>query len=333
MSIPKTQKAAYAPEKSDTPEGIVYGDVESPQITSADDVIIKNKYSGVNFIESYFRKGIYPAQFPYIFGREATGEVAAVGDSVTKYKVGQKVAYLQPGTFAQYTKIKESAVQVHVFPDSVTDAELQTWAGALVQSLTAITFVHEAHAVKKGDQVLVFAAAGGVGQILTSYLSYLGAHVIAVASSDEKLAIAKKLGADHTVRSDEDVAARVKEITGGKGVVASFDGIGKDTFETSLEAVGRKGTVVSFGNASGVVPPLSINRLSAKNVSVLRPTVMNYIVTTEEWDYYTDLLEKLIHKGVVKIDLQKYPLSEYKAATTALESRKTTGKLLLEIPQ
>lgn len=333
MSIPQTQKAAYADAVSDSPDGVLYGDVDSPQITSPDDIIVKNKYSGVNFIESYFRKGVYPAKFPYIFGREASGVVAAVGDNVSDYKVGDKVAYLAPSTFAQYTKIAQSSNVVKKLPESTTDEELKFWGAALVQGLTAITFAHEAYEVKKGDYILVWAAAGGVGQILTQYASKLGAHVIAVASTDDKLAIAKKLGAEYLVKLSDDVVAKVKEITGGAGVIALFDGIGKDTFQASLDSLARKGTFVSYGNASGVVPPLSIGTLSPKNLRVLRPQVFGYLGNKEEWEHYTDILQKTYKDGSIKIDLTTYPLSEYKEATTALEGRKTTGKLVLEIPQ
>lgn len=333
MSIPKTQKAAYANAVSESVEGIIYGDVESPQISGPEDIIIKNKYAGINFIESYFRKGLYPATFPYIFGREAAGVVAAIGDNVTKYKVGDKVAYLSASTFAQYTKAKQSDLRIKKLPDSASDDVLKFWASALVQGLTAITFVHEAYEVKKGDYILVWAAAGGVGQIITQYTSNLGAHVIAVASTDEKLALAKLLGADYLIKLSDDVAAKVKEITGGAGAIASFDGIGKDTFQTSLDALARKGTLVSYGNASGLVPPFAITTLSSKNIKVLRPTVFNYIYTPEEWEHYAALLEKSFEDKVVKLDIQTYPLSEYKEATTALEGRKTTGKLVLEIPQ
>lgn len=332
MSLPATQKAAYIEQTSETVEGILYGDVPTPQISGPDDVIIRNKYTGVNFIESYFRRGIYPAQFPYVFGREASGEVAAIGENVTNYAVGDKVAYLSPGTFAQYTKIPLTKVQVKKLPAETTDSELKEWGALLLQGLTAITFANEAYKVTKGDFILVWAAAGGVGQILTQYISSIGARVIAVASSDEKLAIAKKLGAEFLVKLGEDVAARVDAITGGAGVAASFDGVGKDTFEASLASLARKGTLVSFGNASGTVPPVSITRLSAKNIKIVRPQVFGYITTQEEWDKYSEILLKALSSKTVQLSFTEYPLSEYKSVTEALESRKTTGKLVLAIP-
>ncbi|EEQ41219.1 putative quinone oxidoreductase [Clavispora lusitaniae] len=333
MSLPATQKAAFAPQLSESVDGIVYGDIETPKIESPDDVIVKNKYAGVNFIESYFRKGIYPAQFPYVFGREAAGHVVAVGANVTRFQPGDVVAYLSPRSFAQYTKFSQNHVQVRRLASDVSDAQLRLWGSLLVQGLTAITFAHEAYKVKKGDFILVWAAAGGVGQILTSYAAHLGAHVIAVASTDEKLAIARSLGASYAIKSDEDVAKRVLEITGGVGVAASFDGIGKDTFEASMASLARKGSMVSYGNASGVVPPVSINRLSAKNIKLLRPQVFGYVTTPEEWEHYTNILQEALDKNVIDVKTTVYPLEEYREAAAALEGRKTTGKLVLAIPE
>lgn len=333
MSLPATQKAAFAPQLSESVDGIVYGDIETPKIESPDDVIVKNKYAGVNFIESYFRKGIYPAQFPYVFGREAAGHVVAVGANVTRFQPGDVVAYLSPRSFAQYTKFSQNHVQVRRLASDVLDAQLRLWGSLLVQGLTAITFAHEAYEVKKGDFILVWAAAGGVGQILTLYAAHLGAHVIAVASTDEKLAIARSLGASYVIKLDEDVAKRVLEITGGVGVAASFDGIGKDTFEASMASLARKGSMVSYGNASGVVPPVSINRLSAKNIKLLRPQVFGYVTTAEEWEHYTNILQEALDKNVIDVKTTVYPLEEYREAAAALEGRKTTGKLVLAIPE
>lgn len=333
MSLPKFLKAALAKTTSDSTDVIEYTDVETPQITSPKDVIVKNRYGGVNFIEAYFRKGLYPGEFPFIFGREGSGVVAAVGDGVTKYKVGDKIAYLGSKIYAQYTKIQEDHVHVKVLPEDATDDDLRLWAACNLQGLTAVSLAHEAYEIKANDFILVWAAAGGVGQILTKYATHLGARVIAVASTDEKLAIAKNLGAKFLIRTDEDVAARVAEITGNAGAIAVYDSIGHDTFETSMKSVARKGTLVSYGNASGPVPPIKIASLSGKNVKICRPTLYNYVATPEEWDFYSDILQKSLESGLFKIAYTVYPLSEYKQATEALEGRKSTGKLVLEIPQ
>lgn len=333
--LPSTQKVVLFEENSDSLDVIKFTDFDTPKITSPNEVIIKNKFAGVNFIDSYFRKGVYPSQKPHIFGREAVGVVAAIGDKVTKFSVGDKVAYLSGSTFAQYTKLTDSYVQILKLDPSTSDESLKFYAAALLQGLTALTFVHEAYNVQKDDYVLVWAAAGGVGKILTQLISKRGAHVIAIASTEEKLAVAKNYGAEYLINHlTEDITEKVKDITNGKGVNASFDSVGKDSAEITLASLARKGTFVSYGNSSGVVPPLSINRLSPKNLTVLRPQLMGYVTTNEEWEHYVRLLLKLIDSGDLKIDILKtYPLSEYKQATSDLEGRKTTGKLVLEVPQ
>lgn len=333
--LPSTQKVVLFEENSDSLDVIKFTDFDTPKIASPNEIIIKNKFAGVNFIDSYFRKGVYPSQKPHIFGREAVGVVAAVGDKVTKFSVGDKVAYLSGSTFAQYTKLTDSHVQILKLDPSTSDESLKFYAAALLQGLTALTFIHESYEVQEGDYILVWAAAGGVGKVLTQLISQKGAHVIAIASTEEKLALAKKYGAEYGVNHlTDDIVEKVKEITDGKGVNASFDSVGKDSAEITLTSLARKGTFVSYGNSSGVVPPLSINRLSPKNLTVLRPQLMGYVTTSEEWEHYVRLLFKLIDSGDLKIDILKtYPLSEYKQATADLEGRKTTGKLVLEVPQ
>lgn len=333
MSLPKFHKVALAKTTSDSTDVIEYTEVETPQITGPKDVIIKNKYAGVNFIEAYFRKGLYPAEFPFIFGKEASGVVAAVGDEVSKYKVGDKVAYLASKAYAQYTKIPEDLIHVKTLPADASDEDLRLWAACNLQGLTAISLAHEAYEIKPNDFILIWAAAGGVGQILTKYAAHLGAKVIAVASTDEKLAIAKSLGAKYSIRADEDVPAKVAEFTANAGAIGVFDSVGNDTFEASMKSVARKGTLVSFGNASGPVPPIRIATLASKNMKICRTSLYNYLVTQEEWDFYSEILQKSLASGLFKISYTVYPLSEYKQATEDLEGRKSTGKLILEIPQ
>lgn len=334
MSLPETQKVILIEETSDSLDVLKYTDFPTPKIEKPTDVIINNKYAGINFIEAYFRKGLYPTVKPYVLGREASGVVAAVGKDVTKYKVGDKVAYLSGSTFAQYTKIPEDYIKVVKLDRDISEEELTLQGGAYLQALTALSLAEEAYPVKKGDKILVWAAAGGVGKILVQILKHKGAIVLAVASTEDKLSQVKALGADHLINSStDDVAAKVKELTDGHGVEASYDSVGKDTFETTLESIRRKGTFVSYGNASGAVPPFPISRLAAKNIKIIRTSLFNYIVTQEEWDHYSQELNDIISKGKLKFDISKvYPLSDYKDATAALESRKTTGKLVLRIP-
>lgn len=333
LQISRTQKVVLINETGDL-DVIKYEDYPVPKI-GANDILVKNRYAGVNFIESYFRKGIYPSEKPYILGREASGYVAAKGDQVTKFDVGDPVAYLSSSTFAQYTKFPENG-NILKLPENSSDEELKLYAAALLQGLTALTFVEEAYEVKKDDYILVYAAAGGVGLMLDQLLKRRGAHTIAVVSSDEKASLARKNGAEFTINSSkEDILTRVREITHGKGVDAAFDSVGKDTFEVTLASIKRKGSFVSYGNASGPVPPFVISRLSAKNIKIMRPQLFGYLTEPEEWEHYSAELVKLISDQQNKFNVnihQIYPLGDYKNAAKDLESRKTTGKLLLEIP-
>ncbi|CDK24488.1 unnamed protein product [Kuraishia capsulata CBS 1993] len=338
MSIPKTSAAVYFKEQSESLDVLTFDpEYATPQIQSPTEVLIKNRYAGINFIEAYFRKGIYPVtELPYVLGREASGTVAAIGSEVKDLSVGDKVAYLSGKTFAQYTLFDTATNHRYLKLDpATTDKELLLYGSALVQGLTALTIIEDSYPVKKGDDILVTAAAGGVGLLLDQLISGIGARVIAVASTADKLELAKKAGASVVINSEtEDVVARIKEATGGKGVEASFDGVGKATFEISYESLARKGSLVSFGNASGTVPPLSINRLSPKNLKLVRPQVFGYTATKEEWLYYSSKLVGLLKSGKLKLDITEvFPLKNFKLAAEKLEGRKTTGKLALEIPE
>lgn len=235
--------------------------------------------------------------------------------------------YLNTETYAEYTAAPVgNAAKI---PEAISTHDA---AAALLQGLTALTLIREAYAVKKGDWVLVHAAAGGVGLWLCQLLRAVGARTIATASTREKLELAKEHGAEVLVDySHEDVKAKVMEATGGTGVAAVFDGVGKNTFDLSLDCVARKGTLASFGNASGAVPPFAIARLGGKNVKLLRPTLFNYIATREEFEHYSNELFAFMEKDKMDVRVHEvYPLSEAKMAQDDLEARKTTGKLLLK---
>ncbi|VEU22414.1 DEKNAAC103720 [Brettanomyces naardenensis] len=334
-SIPSTQKVVLF-NKNGGPEVLEYTDFAVPEISDSE-VLIKNRYAGINFVESYFRIGLYPSKFPHVLGREATGAVVKVGKNVKNLSVGDKVAYLSGGTFAQYTKFPADG-QLIKLGAKADDEKLKLYAASLLQGLTALALVDEAYPVKAGDYILVTAAAGGVGLILDQLISKdKKAHVIAVASTDEKLAKAKANGAELLLNSkklsQDEILAKINEFTKGKGVAASFDSVGKDTLDLSLAALGRNGILLSFGNASGAVPPFSIRRLAAKNLKIARPSLNGFIEEPEEFQYYSHRLFDLIDNKQLNIDLHKvYPLSEYRTATEDLEGRKTTGKLVLEIP-
>ncbi|KAI0383770.1 hypothetical protein F5Y04DRAFT_249653 [Hypomontagnella monticulosa] len=327
-SVPSTMKGVII-EKTGGTEVLQYKtDLPVPALVEGQ-ILVKNDYLGVNFIDTYFRTGLYPApQFPYILGREAEGTVVKTGGGdLYGLKEGDKVVWMGERAYAEYTSVDASkAIKI---PDGLPP---KIAAGAILQGLTALTLVREAHPVKKGDWVLVHAAAGGTGLWLCQLLKSIGANTIGTASTLEKVALALKAGASHVINySHEDVKKRVDELTGGKGCIAIFDGVGKSTFDLSLECLARKGSMVSFGNASGAVPPVTIARLSAKNARLLRPTVTNYVVTREELEGYTKELFEFIIRDKLDVRIHEvYPLSEVARAHQDLEGRKSSGKLLLD---
>ncbi|TBU61183.1 NAD(P)-binding protein [Dichomitus squalens] len=304
-------------------------------------VLIKVQYGGVNFIDTYFRKGLYPiSQFPQALGREAAGEVIALptDESVLSneeyklrgLKVGARVAANTLGAFSEYVSVPWN--KVYALPEHLST---RVAAASLLQGATALTFVTEAYNVQKGDVVLVHTVAGGLGLIFAQLIKARGATVIGTTSTPEKAALAKAHGADHVILyTKEDLVQRVLELTNGEGVHAIFDGVGKDTFEADLKVIRRKGTLVSVGNASGAVPPFPPLRLVEKNVKLLRPTLDNYIYTPEEGRTYVTELFKLIENGTVKINIHgDYPFTAegVQQSQKDLTGGKTTGKLLIKI--
>lgn len=331
--LPETQKVVLIEGVSEDYDVIKYTDFATPKIEGPNEIIVKNFYAGVNFIEAYFRKGYYPITFPAVLGREACGEVVAVGSGISKFKVGDKVVYTSGKTFAQYTKINDSHLTVSKIADETTDDELKLYGSFLIQTLTAYTFTEEPYAPKPEDYVLVWAAAGGVGSIMTQILNNRGVKVIALASTDDKLALAKEQGAAYTINyKTENVVERVKVITNGKGVKVSYDSVGKATWQTSIDSLQVGGILVSYGNSSGKVPPISIYSLTPKNLVILRPNCGNYITSNEKWEYY---FGKII--GDYKLGSVKYSppavheLKEYAEVAKVLESGATTGKSVLKI--
>jgi NADPH2:quinone reductase len=277
---------------------------------------------------SYFRTGLYPAPKPEILGREAEGKIVATGPgNVYNLKVGDYVAWLGTSSYAEYTACP--ADKAILVPSGVKPGLA---SASLLQGLTALTLIREACPVQKGEWVLVHAAAGGVGLWLCQLLKAVGARVIGTASTPAKIELAKANGAEFMINySHENVVDKVNEITNGQGVPAVFDSVGASTFEDSMKIVARKGTMVSFGNASGAVPPFPIARLSAKNVKILRPTLFNYIYTREEYEKYAKELFGFIADGKVNVKVHEtYPLQEVARAHTDLEGRKTTGKLMMK---
>ena len=293
------------------------------------EIRVRHAAIGLNFIDTYQRSGLYPVAFPAVLGSEAAGTVEAVGEGVTRFKAGDRVAYGN-GPIGAYAEAHcVPAARAVAVPEGIS---LETAAAAMLKGMTAEFLIRRCYPVKAGEVVLVHAAAGGVGQILVQWLSAIGAVVIATAGSDEKLALARSLGAAHGIDyGKEDVAARVREITGGAGVPVAYDTVGASTFEGTIASLARRGLFVSYGNASGPVPPFAPLRLArGGSLFFTRPTLGDYIVTTEELDACAAAVFNVIASGKVKITIgQQFALKEARAAHEALEARATTGSTVL----
>ncbi|GAA5932828.1 hypothetical protein JCM1841_005442 [Sporobolomyces salmonicolor] len=337
-NLPNTIKACQIQEQGDL-DVLQVRDVDVPQ-PGKGQVVFKVDYAGVNFIDTYQRGGIYKLPMPYILGNESAGTVVAVGEGVDEatygFKVGDKVAaYTAGGSFAEYAVA--NAIKTIKLPDGISTKDA---ASLMVQGLTALTFVREAHQVKKGEWILVQAAAGGLGRLLCQLCSHYGAHVIGTTSSPEKAEIARAAGAEHVILYGEgcDVVGEVYKLTGGegidRGVHAVFDGVGKDTFDMDFDLLRRKGTLVTLGNASGPVAPFAPLKLGPKNLKVCRPVLNQYVHTHEEFTTYATELFEIVKKGDLKLAVHgEYPLTTagIRQAQTDITSRKTSGKLLVKV--
>ncbi len=292
------------------------------------EVRVRNTAVGLNYIDTYHRSGLYPLPLPLVLGSEGAGVVEAVGPRVKEFKVGDRVAYAQPiGAYAEVL-IRPVARLVKI-PAGIKD---ETAAAMMLKGMTAWYLCRRTYRVKKGDTIVVHAAAGGVGQILCQWARHLGATVIGTVGSDEKVALAKKVGCKHVVvMSRENLPERVKALTKGKGVPVVYDGVGKDTFMASLDCLSPLGLMVSFGNASGAVAPVNIGILAQKgSLFLTRPTLVNYTSAREDLLTAARELFAVVKKGAVKITInQRYPLRDAAQAHRDLESRKTTGSTVL----
>jgi NADPH:quinone reductase len=292
------------------------------------EALIRIEASGVNFIDTYFREGRYPAQLPYTLGQEAAGIVVAVAADVTIVKAGDRVAWCGiPGTYAQLAVAPAS--RLVVIPDLVT---FQQGAAAILQGMTAHYLSHSAYPILPGDEVLIHAGAGGTGLLLIQMAKARGARVYTTVSTDEKAELARAAGADEIIfYTSEDFAAKIKDLTNGRGLPVVYDSVGKSTFDKSLEVLRPRGTLVLFGGASGAVPPFDLIRLSTMgSLYVTRPTLMDYIATRADLEARANDVFNGVVSGTLKLRLEyTYPLADAAHAHRDLESRKTTGKLLL----
>lgn len=287
---------------------------------------IKIAASGVNFIDIYQRSGVYKLGMPFTLGQEAAGKIDALGEGITDFKVGDRVAYaFVLGAYAEYAIVPlEKLVPI---PDGVDDRQA---AAALLQGMTAHYLVSDTFPIQPGNTVLIHAAAGGTGQLLVQIAKLRGAKVIATASTEAKLKLAQKAGADVTFLY-ADFEAGVKEVTGGKGVDAVYDSVGKDTFDQSLNSLRPRGYMVLFGQSSGVVPPLEPQTLNAKgSLYLTRPSLGHYLLTRDELLRRAADVFTWIKDGKLKVRVDsEFPLTGAAEAHQALNSRGTTGKVLL----
>ena len=291
-------------------------------------VRVRNTAIGLNYVDTYQRSGLYPMPMPFTLGSEGAGVVEAVGPKVKDLKVGDRVAYSGPiGAYAEV--LLRPADRMVKIPAGVDD---KAAAAMMLKGLTTQYLLRRTFRVKKGDTILMHAAAGGVGLILCQWAKALGATVIGTVGSDDKVALAKKAGCKHViVTSKENFVERVKAITKGKGVPVVYDGVGKDTFMGSLDCLSPLGYMVSFGNASGAVPPFNAGILAQKgSLFLTRPTLNTYCAAREDLVKAARDLFTIVKSGKVKISInQTYPLSEAAQAHRDLESRKTTGSTVL----
>ncbi|MCJ1366516.1 NADPH:quinone reductase [Acarospora aff. strigata] len=325
MDTPQTMKGIWV-EKAGGTEVLQYKtDLPVPEPKDGE-ILVKNDFCGVNYIDIYFRTGVYPSPKPEVLGREVSGTIVSTNGNVYGLKTGDRVVCLCASGYAEYTAT--SAKHACKIPDGINN---ETACAALLQGLTALTLIRESYEAKKGDWILVHAAAGGVGLWLCQLLKAVGAKVIGTASSEEKRKLALEHGAAHALESNADLAAKIKEITGGQGVAAVYDGVGKATFDTDLEVVGRKGNVICFGNASGPVEPLALHRLTPKSIKLLRPMLFTYIARRDEFEHYANELFDFILKEQPKVQIHAtYALHDIAKTHEDLEGRRTAGKCLLK---
>jgi len=294
-----------------------------------DDLLVEVTAAGVNFRDVYERQGIYPGTPPFVAGAELAGTVLAVGSSVTEFAVGDRVATAQASGGSHATVALVPAAKAVPVPDYIG---LDVAAATMLQGMTAHYLVRSSFDVQDGHEVLIHAAAGGVGQLLVQLAKASGAHVVATVGSEAKVAIARQAGADVVIRYDEvpDLAAAVRSASGG-GVHVVYDGVGKSTFDASLASLRPRGMLVLFGGSSGQVPPFDLQRLnSGGSLFITRPTLGNYVAERAELLWRASDLFAAIGEGTLKVAIGgRWPLAAAAAAYHALESRETTGKLLL----
>jgi NADPH2:quinone reductase len=310
------------------PEVLRWEAIEVPPPADGE-VRVRHAAIGLNFVDTYLRSGLYPTPVPSVLGSEAAGVVVEAGPGVTGFAKGERVAYAT-GPHGAYAEERDVPASVLVkIPDGVDD---RVAAAALLKGITAEYLVRRTHAVARGETIVVYAAAGGVGSLLVQWAKHLGATVIGTVGSEAKAARAREHGCDHVILyRHEDVPARVREITKGEGVPVVYDAVGKDTFAASLDCLKRRGLMVSYGNASGPVGPIDPRLLAQKgSLYLTRPSLQHYVGTRAELEASARDVFALVANGVLKVRVdQTYALRDAEKAHRDLEGRKTTGSTVL----
>lgn len=310
------------------PEVMEYVDVEVGA-PGPGEVRLRQAACGLNFVDVYFRTGLYPQPLPSGLGQEGAGTIEAIGEGVTDFAVGDRVAYGSGpnGAYAEVRLIPEKFLVK--LPDTIS---FQTAAAMMLQGMTVQYLLRQTYQVKAGETILFHAAAGGIGLIASQWARALGVNMIGTVGSDEKAALAKANGCAHVINyNTENFVERVKEITDGKGVPVVYDSIGKDTFQGSLDCLSPRGLMVSFGNASGPVPPFALTELVSRgSLFITRPTLASYTATREALDQTAADLFDVVASGKVAIQInQRYALKDVGQAHADLAARKTTGSTIL----
>jgi NADPH2:quinone reductase len=310
------------------PEVLEYVDVEVGE-PGPGEARVRQHAIGLNFIDVYFRTGLYPMPLPSGLGQEGAGVVEAVGEGVTHVKPGDRVAYAgRPNGAYSELRIMQADILVKL-PDAI---DFETGAAMMLQGLTVQYLFNGTYPVKPGQTILFHAAAGGVGLIACQWARALGVNLIGTVGSKEKAELARAAGAAHVINyNDEDIVARVLEITNGEKVPVVYDSVGKDTFIRSLDCLQPRGLMVSFGNSSGAVPPFSMSELASRgSLYITRPSLAAYVATRPELEARAADLFGMVESGKVKIDIrQRFPLADAAQAHIALEARRTTGSTIL----
>lgn len=293
------------------------------------EALIELKMAGVNFVDVYQRKGIYPVKLPFVPGLEGSGVVEAVGEGVKNVKPGDRVAYVhEPGSYAEQALVRAE----HLIP-LPKEFSFEQGAAFPLQGMTAHYLLHEFRKIQKGDTVLIHAAAGGMGLLLVQWAKHLGARVLGTTSSEEKAKLAKEAGADDVILyTKEDFADAVQRLTNQRGAELIIDGVGKTTFPGNLKAAALRGTIVIYGAASGPADPISPNALMVRSLTVCGGSLFNYLLTTEELFKRAHAVLEGVRQGWLKLRIdQVFPLDKATEAHQRLEGRKSSGKILLKM--